>query len=403
MSLNDTADPRANAGSAGDDHLDQPVDGAVKPVQQTQSGGYFYRWRNRLMASGKFRRFAALFPLTRPIVRHQARSLFDLVAGFTYSQTVFALVEGGVIAALEESAQPLSYLAARLAMSEDHAERLLMAGVSIGILTVKSGKWFGLTLQGAALAGDPGIIAMVRHHRLLYQDLADPLALFRADHPDTKLARYYGYAANSEADALTPAEVSHYSELMALSQRMVSAEIVSSLRFKGINHLWDIGGGAGVFARTALAHNPGLKITLLDLPAVADASRDLPENKEQADRLTFEGGDFLKSAMPDSCDAVTLVRVLFDHDDTINQKLLAHIYDQMKPGMRLYIAEPMAETRGAHPVGHAYYGLYLKAMGMGRCRTFATHAANLRTAGFSSVREISTPQPIITRLIEAQK
>jgi demethylspheroidene O-methyltransferase len=50
-------------------------------------------WRDGLLQSPRFRRRAAAFPLTRPIARHHARSLFDLVAGFVYSQVLLACVQ----------------------------------------------------------------------------------------------------------------------------------------------------------------------------------------------------------------------------------------------------------------------------------------------------------------------
>ena len=48
--------------------------------------------RDRLLASRRFQRWAAAFPLTRPIARRRARALFDLCAGFVYSQVLFACV-----------------------------------------------------------------------------------------------------------------------------------------------------------------------------------------------------------------------------------------------------------------------------------------------------------------------
>ena len=54
-------------------------------------------WKDRihasldgLLASPRFRRWAAAFPLTRPIARRRARELFDLCAGFVYSQVLLA-------------------------------------------------------------------------------------------------------------------------------------------------------------------------------------------------------------------------------------------------------------------------------------------------------------------------
>ena len=53
------------------------------------SRAFIDRWRgfrDFLLSSRRFQRFAAAFPPTRPIARRRASALFDLCAGFVYSQ-----------------------------------------------------------------------------------------------------------------------------------------------------------------------------------------------------------------------------------------------------------------------------------------------------------------------------
>ncbi|MFZ4534249.1 MAG: hypothetical protein ACOYOJ_20875, partial [Alsobacter sp.] len=52
----------------------------------------WYAWRDRTIASPAFQRWAAGFPLTRPVARRRAAELFDLVAGFVSSQVLAAVV-----------------------------------------------------------------------------------------------------------------------------------------------------------------------------------------------------------------------------------------------------------------------------------------------------------------------
>jgi hypothetical protein len=54
------------------------------------------------------------------------------------------------------------------------------------------------------------------------------------------------------------------------------------------------------------------------------------------------GGSFLDDPLPRGHDCVTLVRVLFDHEDTVVLRLLRNIRAAMEPGQTLVIAEPMA-------------------------------------------------------------
>ena len=71
-------------------------------------------WRNRLVADPKFQRWAASFPLTRPIARRRARQLFDLCAGFVYSQILDAFIRLNVAEILFEGPATTSELARRL-------------------------------------------------------------------------------------------------------------------------------------------------------------------------------------------------------------------------------------------------------------------------------------------------
>jgi demethylspheroidene O-methyltransferase len=63
----------------------------------------------------------------------------------------------------------------------------------------------------------------------------------------------------------------------------------------------------------------------------------------------------------------------------------------------------MAGTPGAEPVGDAYFGFYLLAMGSGRPRRAEELHAMLRQAGFAASRERATRRPLLTRLIVAHK
>ncbi len=68
-------------------------------------------FRNKLIANPRFQRWAADFPLTRPIARRNVRDLFDLVAGFVYSQILSACVTLGLFETLAEGPATIAGLA----------------------------------------------------------------------------------------------------------------------------------------------------------------------------------------------------------------------------------------------------------------------------------------------------
>jgi len=52
-------------------------------------------------------------------------------------------------------------------------------------------------------------------------------------------------------------------------------------------------------------------------------------------------------------------------------------------------------------MGDAYFGFYLLAMGSGRPRARDEIAAMLRAAGFSNVRTVKTPRPMLVSVLTA--
>ena len=90
--------------------------------------------RDRLLASPAFHRAASGFVLTRPIAQRRAREVFDLVAGFVYSQVLTACVRLDLFGKLAKGPQSLSTLAQQMALTPDAAERLLAAAQSLKLV-----------------------------------------------------------------------------------------------------------------------------------------------------------------------------------------------------------------------------------------------------------------------------
>lgn len=357
-------------------------------------------WRNSIISRPAFQSWASRFILTRPVSRIRARRLFDLIAGFTYSQTLFACVESGIIARLEHGAAQSAELGALARLEGDSIRRLLRAASALGLIeSVADDRWM-LGEQGVALVGNPGAIAMIRHHHLLYADLADPLSLLRGERTTPgALAGYWPYALGDGSEGGDQRAVSPYSQLMAASQPMVADQVVHAWRFGRHKRMLDVGGGAGAFIAAVAKFAPRLEFGLFDLPAVtAIGARQLAA---QGVVVNAHPGDFRTDAIPQGYDLMTLIRILHDHDDALAQSLLVKVRAAMVPGDTLLIAEPMAATRGAEAMADTYFGFYLLAMGSGRARTPLEIGAMLTKAGFASWRERPTGLPIVTRMIAA--
>lgn len=368
-------------------------------------------WRDRLLASPAFHRFASGFLLTRPIAQRSARQLFDLVAGFVYSQVLYSCVQLELFKRLAAGPLPLSTLADHCRMSVEATERLLAAAVSLRLLELRGRnddgqQRYGLGMLGAPLVDNEAVLAMVRHHRTLYDDLADPVALLRGSGPPPALSGFYPYTADdapSQASALAPEKVGSYSQLMAASQPLVAAEILDAYSLDGHRRLLDVGGGEGRFLCSVAERAPHLQLTLFDLPAVAERARSRFAAAGIKDRAEAVGGNFLSDELPTGADIVSLVRVIHDHDDERALSILKAAWRALPAGGTLLLAEPMAGTPGAEAMGDAYFGFYLLAMGRGQARTPARLMQLLEAAGFAGARLLPTRIPLQVRALVAQK
>lgn len=375
---------------------------------RVSSGGFFQRiagmiddWRNGRILDPAFQRWATAFWITRPMVRRRQKELFDLTAGFVYSQVLSACVSLRVFENLKTGPLRCDDLALRIGLEPLAAERLVAAAAAIKLLKVK-GDTVRLADLGAAMLANPGVAAMIEHHAMFYRDLSDPVALLRGDVGQTELSQFWGYATASAPDALGRERVDDYSHLMAVSQAMISAEIIAAYPFKRHRCLLDVGGGQGAFVGAVGEAYPDLALSTFDLPAVSARAREKLDDKGFGHRFTAYGGSFFDDPLPKGADIISLVRVLYDHSDEKVLKILRAVREALPKDGVLLVAEPMANTPGAEAMGSAYFGFYLMAMRSGRSRSQNEITALLNTAGFNSVKCLKTRSPVLTSVLTAR-
>ncbi len=392
------------------------LDSLIEPLSDA-----WQRWVTQCVTHPGFRRWATGFWLTRPLVRKRAGELFDLVSGFVYTQVLLACVRLDLFERLAaDGPQSVVALAARCNLPPRSMQRLLDAAVALRLLRLQRGGRYGLGALGAPMVGNGALAAMVEHHAALYADLRDPVALLRGEGAGSAMSAYWPYAAYPKAEDLPQRAVAEYSALMTASQPMVIEELLAVVPFHRHRCLLDVGGGEGRFVAALAAHAPQLQLMLFDLPpvvalarqrllregvAVADgveiqssatpgATPGATTSRAQLAQVQLFGGSFFDDALPQGADIVSLVRVLFDHDDAHALDILRAARAALPVGGTVLVAEPMAQAAGARAMGDAYFGFYLLAMGRGQPRSAADLKALLELAGFAQVRSVRTRLPL---------
>lgn len=349
--------------------------------------------QQRWLTNRRFQRWALSFPLTGWIARRRARALFDLCAGFVYSQVLLACVRLRVFDKLRAGPRSVYELAPELNLSPDATLTLVRAAVALGLLeTRRGGHCYGLGIHGAALVGNPALMTMIEHHTLFYRDLQDPEALLRGECA-THLSEFWAYANIRRPAAISAERASGYTALMSSSQGWIADLILDAYPLRGHHCLLDVGGGDGAFAVAAAARAQNLQILVFDLPAVAARARERFVLSALAHRAHAIGGDFLDCPLPEGADVISLIRVLHDHGDDAVLHILRAVRGALPARGTLVIAEPLSGTSAGARTADAYFGMYLFAMGSGRPRSLAELGQLLRRAGFAEPRLIPTQLP----------
>jgi demethylspheroidene O-methyltransferase len=317
--------------------------------------------------------------------------LFDLMQGFVRSQVLTALVESRLLHRLARTSATPETLSGLSGLPKDRVAILLQAGAAMGLLRRERDGAYALARRGASFLGVPGLEDLVRHHAVLYADLADPLAFFRgATSPD--LATFWPYVLGGQAGA---DQAQRYSDLMARTQALVAEDTMAALPALGRQgHLMDVGGGTGAFLRAVHARHPSLRLTLFDLPQVVGAARLPPE-------IGVIPGSFREGALPVGAQAISLVRVLYDHADATVAGLLARVRAALPPGGTLIVSEPMGGGTQPDPQTDVYFAVYTLAMRTGRTRSAAEIAGLVRAAGFDRLSHPGALRPYVTCVLTA--
>lgn len=358
-------------------------------------------WFARLVARPGFQRWVGRLPIGKSVARRDGGDIFDILQGFVKSQVLLALVELEILHRLLERPASAGQLGLIAGVSGDRMARLLSAGAAIGLLKRKRDGRYALTRRGAAILGVPGLVQMIRHNRVFYEDMTDPVALLREE-MDSKLSQFWPYVFGQSGD-VPPEVAERYSSLMSDSQALVAQDTLAMIDFSAINTILDVGGGSGAFLAEVLKRHPKMTALLLDLPEVVPTARECFAAAGLGARVTLCPGSFREGPLPVGMDAISLVRVLYDHDDNTVTALLAKVFAALPAGGQLIVSEPMAGGRRPEVAGDVYFNFYTMAMGTGRVRSAERIAEMCAAAGFEDIRIPRADRPYVTSALVCRK
>ena len=146
---------------------------------------WWYNQKNKIIKNIHVQDFLARFPITSRIARKEGEEIFQLMTGFVDTQILFTFVKSGALKHLETGSLSIEELSGKIEVDFDRTEILCRAWSALGLVRLKSKRIF-LARRGALILSLPGMMELIDHHSILYEDLLDPISFFRGEN-ETKL------------------------------------------------------------------------------------------------------------------------------------------------------------------------------------------------------------------------
>lgn len=315
---------------------------------------------------------------------------FIAMAPFVFQATV-CLRDFGVIKALIGSpGMTMDELLSKLKINRYGLSILVDAGESAGILTKQDDK-ISLTQAGVYLEEDPIVrVNLDFSQDVCYQGLFHLKESIEKNKP-AGLKEFGTWPTIYEGLSQLPAKAK---ESWFAFDHFFSSDsfprVMSIVFARQPKRIMDVGGNTGKFALACQAHDPDVRLTIVDHPGqIAMAQKNFPNN----DRIQFHGTDMLdhSQALPKNHDAIWMSQFLccFSHDEIV--KILSRAREAMSPETDLFIMETFTDNQRFDLSAFCLNmtSLYFTAMANGNSRMYprTEFLEMIRKAGLEVVEE----------------
>jgi O-methyltransferase/methyltransferase family protein len=327
----------------------------------------------------------------------QAGEMMSLLFGAWAARLVHTAAELGIADHLASGPGGSKCLAKQIGAHAPSLSRLLRALAAIGVLQESPDRLYTLTPLGATLRSDiPG--SMRAWTLLMFSDDQGTAweALSHAVRTGEHAFRHIFGADLWTRLAERPEAARLFDSGMQSLTQGVYGALITNYPFERFEWIVDVGGGDGSLLLPVLEGHPEMRLTVFDLPHVADAARARIAKAGLSDRCDAVGGDAFK-AVPAGADAYVLKGVIHDWEDKEATNILRNCRTAMGDGSKLLLIERIL-PEVIDPGDSLTRSKFITDINMmvnpgGRERTEAEFRDLLAKAGLHLVRIVPTPSP----------
>jgi SAM-dependent methyltransferase len=256
-----------------------------------------------------------------------AENLYLALWGFASARVITVAAKAGLLQAL--AGRPLSpaEAAAELALEPVATGKVLRALCAQGVLEAE-GERFRVVpaLCRSFIPGDEDLTPFVLHSHALY------------DRWGATLEDWLKGVAVARKQRVGP-EAQRFGEAMVAGARLLAPGIARAIGLRGVKRVLDLGGGLGGYAVAFCREEPGLQVTVLDVPEVAALGPAWVEKQGLAGRVRFQAGDYHTAPLDGGYDLVLLANVLHIEPSGAAEAVIARAALALAPGGRMALVD----------------------------------------------------------------
>jgi hypothetical protein len=315
--------------------------------------------------------------------------LIQMARSYWISKIVYAAAKLSLADHLAAGPRSAADLAGPTGTKATALHRLMRSLAGLGLLTQVDEQRFATTALGAALqTGAPGaarssVLTLAGPWFVAaFEEIMHSLATGETGFEKAMGMPVFDYLGQH------PAEASMFSETMVGVHGAEPQAVAEAYDFSGFQLVADVGGATGNLLSTVLAHHPGPRGILFDMPHVVRDAPALLKKYGVEQRVTITPGSFFET-VPAGADAYLLSHVIHDWREEQCLAILGNCRKAMKPGSRLLLIE-MVLPDGDTPHPGKILDIVMLVGPGGQERNEAEYASLLAKAGFRLTRVVPT-------------
>jgi ubiquinone/menaquinone biosynthesis C-methylase UbiE len=319
------------------------------------------------------------------------QSLMKHAWGYAPPLIVAAAVSNGVFDALDASPKTVAETSAATGASQRGLAAILNALLALELLTRDSAGRYALTAESAAflVRSKPGYLGgMFEHSRTSL--IPNWLHLDEAVRTGAPPARVNQESSGSEFFANFVADLFS----MNYSSAIAAADALGLAHKNTPTRVLDIAAGSGVWGIAMAQRSPQVTVTAVDWERVLGVTRGMVSRYGMADRFQFVAGDLAQANFGTGYDVATLGHILHSEGVARSRELLRKVFEALKPGGTVIIAEFLVDPDRRGPLQALIFGVnMLVHTEAGSTYSFEEIREWLELTGFFNSGTVPSPGP----------